>query len=79
MEKYVIFNRRNRSFRPLFLIDRQHNSKMMELSLVDAQRYVEENNKKNGEELFYYMKKEEWQRLLDSPQVGELESELHDT
>lgn len=48
MEKYVIFNRRNRSFRPLFLIDRQHNSKMMELSLVDAQRYVEGNNKKMG-------------------------------
>lgn len=24
------------------------------------------------------MKKEEWQRLLDSPQVGEFESELHD-
>ncbi len=45
MEKYVIFNR-NMPFRPLSLIDTQHNSKMMELSLVDAQRYVEENNKK---------------------------------
>lgn len=70
MEKYVIFNR-NMPFRPLSLIDTQHNSKMMELSLVDAQRYVEENNKKNEEELFYYMKIEEWQRLLDSPQIGD--------
>ena len=35
MEKYVIFNR-NMPFRPLSLIDTQHNSKMMELSLVDA-------------------------------------------
>lgn len=77
MEKYVIFNR-NMPFRPLSLIDTQHNSKMMELSLVDAQRYVEENNKKNEEELFYYMKIEEWQRLLDSPQIGELKNKIHD-
>ena len=43
MEKYMIFNK-NMSFAPLSLLDANKNSKVMELSLEMAKKYVEKLN-----------------------------------
>lgn len=77
MEKYMIFNK-NMPFTPLSLIDNNKNSRVIELFLEDAKRYVEEQNQKDGEELFFYMGREEWLKLLESPQVVEFENKSHE-
>ena len=75
MEKYMIFNRKM-PFKPLSIID--NNSRVIEAFLEDAKRYVEEQNQKCGEDLFYYMEIKEWLKLRESPQADEFQDKLHE-
>lgn len=63
MKKYLIFNK-SVLCRPLSFVDDKNNSKVIELSKEEATRYVEELNQINGEELFFYMEREEWMNRL---------------
>lgn len=53
MEKYLIFNK-HEPLTPLSMFDKNWNGHIMELSLKDAKRYVEEQNQKYGEDLFFF-------------------------
>lgn len=70
MEKYMIFNK-NMSFAPLSLLDANKNSKVKELSLEMAKKYVEKLNQECGEELFFYMEREKWMEIIQSSQFIE--------
>lgn len=63
-EKYMIFNRKV-YLRPYSKIDEYGNSKAIELSKIEAMDYVKQLNKKDGEDLFYYLSIKEWQKRLE--------------
>lgn len=77
MEQYLILNK-NMPLTPLSVFDKNWNVQIIELSLEDAKRYVEEQNQKCGEDLFFYMEIKEWLKLRESPQVVELQDKLHE-
>lgn len=77
MEKYFILNK-NMPLTPLTVFDKNWNGQIIELSLEDAKRYVEEQNQKCGEDLFFYMEIKEWLKLRESPQVVEFQDKLHE-
>lgn len=77
MEKYLILNK-NMPLTPLSVFDKNWNGQIIELSLDDAKRYVEEQNQKCGEDLFFYMEIKEWLKLRESPQVVEFQDKLHE-
>ena len=77
MEKYLIFNK-HEPLTPLSMFDKNWNGHIMELSLKDAKRYVEEQNQKYGEDLFFFMEIKEWLKLRESPQNVEIQNKLHE-
>ena len=77
MEKYLILNK-NMPLTPLSVFDKNWNGQIIELSLEDAKRYVEEQNQKYGEDLLFFMKIKEWLKLRESPQAVEFQDKLHE-
>ena len=77
MEKYMIFNK-NIPFAPLSLFDANKNSKVIELPLEMAKKYVEKLNQEYGEDLFFYMEREKWMEMILSPQFIEEQEKIHE-
>lgn len=63
-DKYMIFTR-SMPMKPLFVFDKYHNSKIIECSLAEAVEYVKRENAKVGEELFYYLRSDEWEEGME--------------
>ena len=62
-DKYLIFSRNN-IIRPVFVIDKVGNSKILELTKDEAMEYVERKNKVIGKFFFYCMSMDEWQNQI---------------
>ena len=73
----MIFNK-NMSFAPLSLFDANKNSKVIELPLERAKKYVEKLNQECGEELFFYMEREKWMEIVQSSQFIEEQEKIHE-
>lgn len=76
MEKYMIFNK-NIPFAPLSLFDDNKNSKVIELPLEMAKKYVEKLNQECGEDLFFYMERKKRMEMILSPQFIEGQEKFH--
>ena len=71
MSTYYVF-RKNFSCRPLSWKDKNGNSEAIEFSFEMAKKYVEEENRKCGEDTYFYMEEKEWLKECQSLQRAEI-------
>ena len=69
-DKYLIFCKSD-PIRPISLIDKLMNSRVMELSEDEAIKYVNEKNEQYGDNFYWCEKISDWQKRLQSPQMKE--------
>lgn len=69
MDEYIIFNKR---YVPCVEFDANKNPSVRRFSLEEVQKIVDEENKRNGEDLYFYMNMEEWMKIVDSARFHEV-------